>query len=520
MPRTLVEETQAGFSGLNVSSDPVHLGPAEITQAANAKYTLFGGVTPRLGSQRVHAAALPGPIGGIFQWFDSPNTPELLVLAGGNLYSARTTGTPPWTFTLIGPATSGGNGVTFAEFTDATGAPVVYFSDASLQPWKYNGTTVVQLASTLPPARILAVQNQRLFGLSNTGPGGSFNQTLFWSSLNSGDDVGVPSVPGAGGNAVVLTFGESALTALLAFGPGLLIGQFAGLSMFTGWSTSDITIEAGTQGVSASTGVHSPFALVAVENYAIVTSDRGAYVLSPYGILQQISRPLDTLWKTQIFSSPAPGGILQTLHDKINGVVYFQTSLGTLYGYNYRTQGWFGPWTFNWPGAVPTLMCTAYDFVFGNWYVLAGGSDGFVRRIEAPGIGLDDVLSNGTGGNQYMMRVTMRPLAGLDPQSGQPSWDQEKAWRWVDVQAQLVNPSGSQVTVTTYPAEGGKVTMNNLAPAYNNQPDATPRTYRMQVGSRGQAVVVDIFDTPASNPAGQNIYISARVLGFNLGRRF
>lgn len=518
MPAPLLEEVQTGFTGLNVTSDPAHLGPTEITRAANAKYTLFGGVTPRLGSQRVHAGALPGAVNGIFQWFDSPNTPELLVVAGGGLYSARTTGTPPWTFSLVGAVTSGA-GTTFAEFTDATGASVVYFSDSSGAPWKYNGTTVVQLPPTVPPVRILAVQNQRLFGVTNTGPGGSFNQNLFWSSLNSGDDVGVPSVPGAGGNSVILTFGESSLNALLAFGPGLLIGQFGGLSMFTGWSTSDITIEAGTAGVSASTGVHSLFGMVAVEDYAIITSDRGAYVLTPYGQLQQISRPLDTLWHTQVLSLPAPGNILQTVHDKVAGTVYFQTTSNTYYGYSYRTQGWFGPWTFNWSGATPTLMCTGYDFVFGNWYVLVGGSDGFVRRIEAPGIGLDDVNANGTGGNQYTMQVTIRPLAGLD-QTGQPSWDQEKAWRWVDVQAQLVNPSGSQVTVTSYPTEGSGVTMNNLAPAFNNQPDSTPRTYRVQAGSRGQALVVDIFDTPVSNSVGQNVYISARVLGYSYGRRF
>lgn len=509
---------QTGFTGLNVTSDPAHLGPSEITRAANAKYTLFGGVTPRNGTQRVHATALPGPVGGIFQWFDSPNTPELLVVAGGGLYTTRTIGTPPWTFTLVGAVTATGP-VTWAEFTDATGAACVYFSDSLGAPWKYNGTTVVQLPSTVPSVRILAVQNQRLFGLTNTGPGGSFNQNLFWSSLNSGDDVGVPSIPGAGGNSVILTFGESALTALLAFGPGLLIGQFGGLSMFTGWSTADITIESGTEGVSASTGVHSMFGMVSVENYAIVVSDRGAYVLTPYGELQQISRPLDTLWQTQIFSSPSPGNSLQAIHDKLAGTVYFQASTGDLYGYNYRTQGWFGPWTFNWSGAKPTYMTTGYDFVFGNYYLWAGGSDGFVRRIEVPGVGLDDVLANGTGGNQYTMRVTLRPLAGLDQQGAQ-SWDQEKAWRWVDVQAQLVNPSGSQVTVTTYPTEGGVVSMTNLAPAFNNQPDSTPRTYRLQAGGRGQAVVLDLLDTPVTTGAGQNVYISARALGLSYGRRF
>ena len=259
--------------------------------------------------------------------------------------------------------------------------------------------------------------------------------------------------------------------------------------------------------------------MAAVEDYAIITSDRGAYVLTPYGQLQQISRPLDTLWKTQIFTAQPTTNALQTVHDKVAGVVYFQTAQSTYYGYNYRTQGWFGPWTYNWSGALPTVTCTAYDLVPGNWYVLVGGSDGFVRRIEAPGIGLDDVLSNGTGGNQYTMHVTMRPLAGLDP-TGQPSWDQEKAWRWVDVQAQLVNPAGAQITATTYPQEGAKVTTNNLSPSYNNQPDSTPRTYRMQAGGRGQALVLDIFDTPVTSSAGQNVYISARVLGFSYNRRF
>jgi hypothetical protein len=512
----MLSEVQSGFTGLNVSSDPAHLGPTEITQAVNAKYTLFGGVTPRLGTQRVHSGALPGPIAGLFAWFDSPNTPELLAVSGGNLYTARMTAAPPWTFALIGPTTSS-PGVSFAEFTDVTGASVVYISDA-VSPWKYNGTTVVQLTNVGGGA-VLAVQNQRLFGIFNTGPGGSFNQTLFWSSLNSGDDLGVPSIPGAGGNSIVLTFGESALTGLLAYGAGLLISHFGGLSMFTGWSTSDITIESGTEGVSASTGAHSPFAMVAVENYAMIASDRGAYVLSPYGIVQQISRPLDTLWHTQIFSSTIPGNALMALHDKLAGVVYFQASTGDLYGYNYRTQGWFGPWTFNWTGATPTYLATGYDYIAGNFYVLVGGSDGFVRRMEAPGIGLDDVLSNGQGGNQYTMRVTTRPLVGLD-QTGQPSWDHEKAWRWVDVQAQLVNPVSSQITATTYPTEGGTIVVPNASPAFNNQPDVSPRTYRVQMGGRGQALVVDIFDTPVSNPAGQNVYLSARAMGFDYGRRF
>jgi len=535
VPRTVVEDTQTGFTGLNTTADPAHIGPTEITIAANAKFTLFGGVTPRNGTQRMHSAPFAGPVQGIYVW-PTPggsSIPSLCVVAANTLYLAPLVIAGSGPVTLNFTAASGGpfgaptsGTVRLAGFTDGS-AECLYIADSS-NLWKYTAATntVAKLAS--PPALAsVTVQNRRLFGIT------AASQSLYWSSLDSGDDCGVPSVPGAGGNTVIRTFGESVLTALHAYGPGLVIGHAHGLSTFTGWSQNDIAIQTGTASLSAAIGPVGAASILNVESFAVLAANQGAYVVTPFGFLQQISKPIESLWPSpalvnQLSTVAAGLGTIYTtlLHDETQHTVYFVGARD--YGspilvYNYRTQGWSGPWTFAWtnPFTFSGIGCAAggYDTT-RRWWNFVGCSDGFVRALDVPGLGQDDVLSNGTGGTPYTMQVRTRPLFGADPQSGAPLADREKAWRWVDVQAQLVNPASSQVTATTYPTEGVATTVPNDRPAFNNQPDSSPRTYRVQTGGRGQAVVVDITDTPVNNPSGQNVYMGIRTIGFDYGRRF
>lgn len=525
MPRPTIVDVQNAFTGLNTTADPAHLGPSEVSKCTNGKFTINGGLTARLGSRRVLSGT--GSVGAGVQnlmvWPNGPNTPELLVVAGSQLYAGHMQGPPPWSLSYEG-ACSSWPSPGMAAFTNAAGLQCVYIG-ASTGLFVWDNASLTQLTST-PSLQQLCVQNQRLFGINAPGGNVTYPFNLYWSSLNSGDDCGIPSTPDAGGNAVIITFGESFPTDLLAYGPGLVIAHVAGLSTFTGWSQSDIAIQSGTQGLSADTGVAGMQSMCAVENFAVVASDRGCYVVTPYGYLEEISKPIDATWPDIVavyngFAFGNPGTTM--VHDKINHSIYLVANdRQSVYVYNYRTQGWAGPWSYNWASsgsqATITSLAAGYD-ALGNYYVLAGCSDGCVRQMEVEGLGFDDVAANGTGGAQYTMKAVTRPLVGAD-QSGAPTWDQEKAWRYVDVQAQLTNPSGAQVSVRTYPAEGLATTAIDRPLAYNNQPDTTPRTYRVQAGGRGQAVVVEIRDTPMTNPNGQNVFTGVRATGFSYGRRF
>jgi hypothetical protein len=357
----------------------------------------------------------------------------------------------------------------------------------------YGGTPV-------PALTYLAVQNDRLFGCDGT------SNLLYWSSLYNGDDLGVPSTstgpgtggPNAGGNANILTFGESAIQSLLAYGSALLIFHERGISSFTGFGQTDIAINTGTAAISADTGTLAPFSTVMVENFAMFLSDRGFFTITPLGIIQAISKELDSV--TQGFNTAAIAGGVSVLHDKVNRQVIWFTPVnagsstwGNVLVYNYRTQGW-STWRILISG-TPTCAWPAVNSQGPALYF--GASDGFVYTI-GPGF-VDAQNYQGLGGNVVQMILQSKRLYMSQDRFS------IKAFRYAFVEA-TGNSSPSTGTNLLWwlggqPALGGSTTLPNTERdgVVYNQGQSVGRgnsiTFRPQMWGQGNYVTMQLADS-------------------------
>ncbi len=123
----------------------------------------------------------------------------------------------------------------FVEFRDAGNAEVVYIADGGLLN-KWNGTTLTEIANTLAVKQVV-VFNQRLWGAGNS----TYPNSIFYSSLNNGDDLGNATPPAGGGQIIVRTFGDEQIIGLAPINTSLLIFHNRGISRLTGLGQDDIT---------------------------------------------------------------------------------------------------------------------------------------------------------------------------------------------------------------------------------------------------------------------------------------
>jgi hypothetical protein len=258
---------------------------------------------------------------------------------------------------------------------------------------KWNGTTLTaDIANAATVGRIW-VYNQRLFGVTGT------NQTLFWSALNNGDSLGYAA--GGGGEAVVRTFGNSALVGGAALGDTNILFHRTGVSLFTGWTQDDISIATGTRGLSQETGTIAPGTIVAVDGAVVFLSVTGVYAITGGGLtpisplIEPVIADLDQSIVTRAVAC----------HDRLNRQILFYLPDEGVYAYNYRLggfsakgDGWTGPWSGVYTGQTCYALWPARDDA-GKPIVLGGFGDGYVRECEAPGVFKDDVLADGTGGD-------------------------------------------------------------------------------------------------------------------------
>jgi hypothetical protein len=534
-----IYDSQESFAGgWNAVADRMDLAPNQVPVATNAELTLFGGITQRKGTQRVHTTSLNSgdQIVGLYYWA-TQNQVLAITHTSGHLYTATpVSGTYPWTWTDQGLVRAGyPNGYNMVAFRDGTGECVYIASGTHLAKW--NGTTLTaNVSGAYGQALFLAVQNQRLFGVDQS-------QSLYWSSLNNGDDMGTPSTPGAGGNAVVRTFGENILYSLLPLQNMLVILHQDGLSTFTGWSQADIQIQSGTQGLSPDAGTPYPLSVVNAENIGFFVSTRGIYAITPSGI-QSISQPIDSWLTANLPANTNYALAVIGMHDKEQHSVYwwiptwnFPNQQGGLIAYNYRLNAWSGPWqngTIGVGGAPPygygpsglsqmtcaTLVTPAPTLASGPVlpYILVGCQDGFVRQIEVPGVYLDDVLANGTGGTNYTTSITSRRMYGsggtnvMQAANAAGNKMSTKAYRFAYVTCNLQSSNVVGLGATTDLGSFANTPAGLTASA-----NSTSSTVRFQTGLNGQYMDVNITDTSAVGP---NEYTRIAVEGYDLGPRF
>lgn len=501
--RQPASDLQSGFrGGLNTTADPSELAHDEMRRAENVRLTAFGAVQKRLGSQRTHAAAIGAgaAVRGGFAWKRPTSVTELAV-ANGQLHTG--TYAIPMTWTAQVGALDSTKYLRFAPFRDGS-AECVYIADGGLLN-KWDGTTLtVNIAST-PSVAQIAVQNQRLFGITGT------DQTLYYSALNNGDTLGTGATDS--GSFVVRTFGNQELTGLLALGDSLIMFHREGVSRFTGYAADDVAIDTGTRGITSDVGTIAPNTIIAVENVGYFLSDRGVYRITEGGV-ETISTKIES-----VFSSLDQSQFNRAfaVHHRSYKEVWFYLPDVGCYVFNYRLGSWSGPMTGVFTTTTPGAFWETTDAT-SKPIVLFGGSDGFVRRVDATDKYKDDYLSDGTGGTAFSKIAQCRRMYCGTP-------EEEKAWRKIEVLATVGGSVTYSVQYSTATGSGSRVLPVQSGTVWGGAGtvwgtgtwgQGGSGSQEIQASGRGNYIDITIVDDGLAASSTSRVTVQ----GFSYGRRY
>lgn len=375
--------------GLNTTADDTQMGDNDVRRLDNARLTEFGGAVKRGGSQQLHTSAFSAnPVRGVYSWRPASGQ-VLLAVCNGRLYTA-TYGALPLAWTDRGAAFDANVYPSFAEFRNGA-TDTCYIADGGLLN-KWNGALTTNIAGTPSVSRI-AVYNQRLFGVTGT------DETLWFSQLNDGDTLG--NVGSGGGSAIVRTFGDQAITTLATLKSSLFLFHVSGISRFTGISQDDISIAAGSQGITSDVGTIAPQSVVATENAVLFLTDRGFYAATEGGV-QPISQKIDATIRTLF--NPANSSRVCAVHARrFREVWWYLPDLG-FFCFNYYLRAWSGPFDTGYVSPVTYAVAEAVD-TSNNPIVLVGDGSGYVKQADYPNVWKDNVAAAGTGGTAFQMVV-------------------------------------------------------------------------------------------------------------------
>lgn len=500
--RRIVRDVAPGFAGgLNLVADPSAVGNTQLRRADNLRLVETGGATRRNGTKALHASALAAqPVRGGFTWKKASST-QLLAVCNGTLFTGTYSIGMSWTGQA--GALSASVAPSFAQFHDGVNE-VVYIADGgALNKW--DGSAVTTDIANSQSVSTIAVYNERLFGITGT------NESLFWSGIADGDSLGYGA--GGGGQANIRTFGNQRLTGLLPLGGSLLLFHVDGISRFTGISIDDISIQAGTQGVSQDTGTIAPRSIVAVENVGFFAASRGFFLVTEGGV-QDISATITPLFD-ELTSTEVAG--ITAAHNERDREVWFHVPSKGLYVYQYRLKAWSGPWTGGYLSPVTHSLWEALDGD-GRPIVLRGTADGFVQRCDLPGLYKDNVTSAGASGSRYT--AVLQPCRFF---AGDPAM--EKSLREGHLLADLRGSTGLTVSWTlggdagswTISAPGGTLTWDGGGTWDSGAlwSQTTTDSFPFKMWGRGRYVDVTVADDGESNALLSRLEIE----GFDMTRR-
>lgn len=513
MARPMRRDAQADFrGGLNLAADPLQLNSNEVRRADEAVLTEYGGITKRYGSQRLSNTPLHanGILNG-FGWEKNDGTQQLLAVANGTLYTA------PYAIGTTWTARTGALSTTVApsmvSFRDAS-REVVYIADGGLlNKWTDFGATPLEVDLTnTASTRVLAVYNQRLFGISGT------NQTLYWSAINNGDSLGY--APSGGGEAIIRTFSDQILTGLAAFRSSLLVFHTSGISRFTGLTQDDIVISAGTQGVTSDVGTIAARSVVQTEQGVFFLSDRGFYVATESDV-QPLSFRLDPLVRDLLLTQAS--GVIGVHARATKEVLWFLPAVGIL-RYSYALNAWTGPCAGGYLAPATRALFEAQD-TDKQPIVLAGDASGYVKQVDAPRTYTDNAAVDGTGGSSYTFAVTCRRFYAGDPSN-------VKSFKWAYLMTDLRGSAAASVLWEstsgggsfTLPADttartwDATLTWPNPPAGSDVWPAASSGTQpeRVPLGAQGQYLDITIID----NSPAASLWSRVELECFDYGRRY
>jgi hypothetical protein len=419
-----VRDRQEGFAGgLNTTADDAALKPNEFRVATNTRLSTRGAAEKRGGTQFATTNVVAAfPIRGGYSWGRTVSTQEMIV-CNSKLFTG--TLALPMSLTDRGGSFSSTVYPTFAAFKGPS-TEGVYIADGGLLNF-WDGTTLTSDIVNTPAVEAIASWGPRLFGVSG--------DTLYWSDTTGGINGHTLGAVAGGGTSVVRTYGGQELIMPYPLKSSLLLFHRSAISRFTGATQDDIDIDAGTQGISGDIGTVAKRSVIGVENVVYFLSDRGAFAVTEMDVTP-ISSPLEETLSG--LSKSAWLGVSAVHARAFNEVQWMIPGVG-VYAYNYRTQGWTGPWDTGY--ATTTALWETQDSD-GRAVVLAGRSDGRVLWCDRTSAWQDNIPAAGGAGTSYEWSVQCKRFFGSD-------YTTMKSWRTLYLLGDLPDPANVEVDITT-----------------------------------------------------------------------
>lgn len=432
MAKPTVIETRFDFrGGRNTAISPDLLNPNELVDATNARLSaVYGAVTKRTGTQRIHQTAFGSTIRGVWQW-DGPSGKQVVVISGGHLWY-RNGFNYATAFTDEGTNVFGtGVYAYFMPFRDSSsGAPLCLFIASDGKLFKWTGTVLTDVTATTTAADRLIAYHTRAFARNK-----NYKKNLFWGKVGDATDFATGAKT-AGGSALVDVYNGEEIIALEVIGSSLVIAAEDSVMRFSGHATDDIVIAQDTEGISSEVGAVGGRALTRFENVAAMLSERGPYAVTETAV-EPIGEQVGPDFATM---NPAFQQFAQVGYNRGRKELMFafcadgSGQATTVMVQSVRLQAWFGPWEYS----SGITYFTRYEDVDGEESILAGHNDGYVRDLDVGFV--DDVLYDGSGGTNITMTVELPTLHFGNP-------GKTKSLNRMKLQAQL--PSGSNLRVQT-----------------------------------------------------------------------
>jgi hypothetical protein len=442
--------------GVNTTFTEDVLDPTELRKAKNGRLAIYGGITKRLGSKRIHTAALGAPslIAGLHGMFDSATGRRIVAIANGHLYHKLA---------------SAGDAVDFTDLNAGLGAPTrirmvqyrrgaqmfLYIATGTGNLFEFDGAALPANIATAPVNCLdVLVYKSRLFVTNGT-------KQLAWSKLLQGNDFSLAS---GGGTAEVETFDSEPLIGLGKVGGSILLFKEDTTARYTGVNPADVRIDTDTEGVSAHKGAISRMSICQLPEAVAFLSAEGPEIATVSGVESlglKIEREIDQLDKSAWDNA---------------GMVYHKgrralwlTLPGAAAGQNDRLwemseragRSWSGPWP------IARSVLARFERQDGTETVISGGYDGRVRREDEGPTAKDDVLQDGTGGSNIELEVDLPELL-----FGDPSREKSLAGKKQSVQADLA-AAGSLVVAWSSERGSGSTTIPTAGAGAKSYPYLT-----------------------------------------------
>lgn len=390
--------------GVNTTFTEDVLDPTELRRAKNGRLSLYGGITKRLGSKRIHTAALGAPsvILGLHGMFDSATGRRIVALANGHLFHKLASAGDAVDFTDLNAGLSAVIRARMVQYR--RGAQMfLYIATGTGNLFEFDGAALPANIPTAPVGCLdVLVYKSRVFVTNGT-------KQLAWSKLLQGNDFSLAS---GGGTAEVETFDAEPLIGLGKVGGSILLFKEDTTARYTGVNPADVRIDTDTEGVSAHKGAISRMSICQLPEAVAFLSAEGPEIATVQGVESlglKIEKEIDQLDKSV-------WGDAGMIYHKGRRALWL-TIPGAAAGQNDRLwemserggKSWSGPWP------IARSVLARFERQDGTETVISGGYDGRVRREDEGPDAKDDRLQDGTGGANVQLEVDLPELLFGDP---------------------------------------------------------------------------------------------------------